>query len=134
VDRVLLVPLLAVFGDVGEAEEPLPGLPVRLEGGGAHCELYHGREPAPPDQRTLPPSPSCPLASRQCGKISGFAAKTADGATATQQSTRGGARNTAIYLGGRCRAEAAGVVEEAAMTAATAAVLVRCWWGNREGK
>ena len=33
VDRVLLVPLLAVFGDVGEADKPLPGLPVRLEGG-----------------------------------------------------------------------------------------------------
>ena len=33
VDRVLLVSLLAVFGDVGEADKPLPGLPVRLEGG-----------------------------------------------------------------------------------------------------
>ena len=27
--------LMAVFGDVGEAEELLPGLPVQLEGGGA---------------------------------------------------------------------------------------------------
>ena len=35
VDRVLLVPLLAVFGEVGEADKPLSGLPVWLEGGGA---------------------------------------------------------------------------------------------------
>ena len=48
VDRVLLVPLLAVFGDVGEADKPLSGLPVRLEGGGAHCERYYGRGSAPP--------------------------------------------------------------------------------------
>ena len=116
----------------GRGTSPRPTCAVRR--GGGHCERYYGRGPAPPDQRTLPPSPSCPLVSRQCGKISGFAAKTADGATTTQQSTRGGRRNTTIYLGGRCRAEAAGVVEEAAMTAATAAALVRCWCGNREGK
>ena len=85
-DRVLLVPLLAVFGDVGEAEEPLSGLPVRLEGGGRIVNDTMDEDQPPPDQRTLPPTPSCPLASRQCGKIGGFAAKTADGATATQQS------------------------------------------------
>ena len=55
------------------------------------------------DQRTPPSTPPRPLALRRRGKIGGLAVKTADGATATQQSTRGGARNTTIYLGGRCR-------------------------------
>ena len=74
----------------GRGTSPRPTCAVRR---GAHCARYYGRGSAPPDQRTLPPSPSCPLVSRQCGKISGFAAKTADGATATQQSTRGGAQH-----------------------------------------
>ena len=47
VDRVLLVPLLAVFGDVGEAEEPLPGLPVRLEGGRIVNDTMDEDQPPP---------------------------------------------------------------------------------------
>ena len=46
------------------------------------------------------------------------------GGRPTQQSTWTGAVVT----------EVAGVVEEAAMMAAMAAALVRCWCGNREGK
>ena len=51
----------------------------------------------PPDQRTPPPTPSCPLASQQCGKIGGLAETTADDVTATQQSISGGMPNTTIY-------------------------------------
>ena len=102
-DRVLLVPLLAVFGDIGEADKPLSGLPVQLEGGGRIANDTVDEDQRPPDQRTPPSTPPCPLASRWRGKRGGVAETTADGATATQQSTRGGARNTTIYLGGRCR-------------------------------
>ena len=101
VNRVLPVPLLAVFGDIGEVEEPLPGLPVRLEGGGHIVNGAIVDDQCTPDQRTPPPTPPCPRASRQCGKIGGLAEMMADGATATQQSIRGGVRTTTIFPPGR---------------------------------
>ena len=91
----------------------------------------------PPDQRTPPSTPPCPLASgvaaaRQNRRPRGDDGRRSDGDTTINQWGRAQHNNLPVL--GAVVTEAAGVVEEAAMTAATAAALVRCWWGNREGK
>ena len=71
-------------------------------------------------------------AARQNRRPRGDNGRRSDGNTTLNQ--WGCAQHNNLPVLGAVVTEAAGVVEEAAMTAATAAALVRCWCGNREGK